>query len=123
MPWLAWKYGLDGYLRWAVNIYPEDIWNQPLFTWPSGDMFFVYPGQEGPLDSMRWELLRQGIQDYEALRIAWETAGKAGRQDLLDKLRRAVQAGTIIDSCQWIPYLEEARQLVNEVIRELGTQG
>ena len=122
MAWLAWKYGLDGYLRWAVNIYPEDVWNQPFFTWPSGDMFFVYPGKQGPLDSMRWELLRQGVQDYEALRIAWDMAEKAGRQDLLDILRQAVQTATIIDSCSWIPYIEEARKLVNEVIRELGSQ-
>ncbi|MBN2288310.1 MAG: DUF4091 domain-containing protein [Candidatus Glassbacteria bacterium] len=120
MPWLAWKYGLDGYLRWAVNLYPEDVWNQPLFTWPSGDMFFVYPGRHGPLDSMRWELLRQGIQDYEALRIAWEMAERAGREDLLDKLREAVDTGTIIDSCSWIPYIAEARKTVNQVIRELG---
>jgi hypothetical protein len=68
---------------------------------------------------MRWELLRQGIQDYEALRIAWELAEKAGRKDLLDKLRRAVRTGTIIDSCSWIPYIEQARAVVNEVIREL----
>ena len=121
LPWLAWEYGFDGYIRWAVNIYPEDPWNQPMFTWPSGDMFFVYPGRDGPLDSMRWELLRQGIQDYEALRIAWEMAEKAGREDLLDKLRKAVARGTIIDSCSWIPYIEQARAIVNEVIRELGT--
>jgi len=118
--WLTWKYGFDGYTRWAVNAYPEDVWNQPLFKWPSGDMFFLWPGKEGPLDSMRWELLRQGIQDYEALRIAWEMAEKAGRKDLLDKLRGAVRTGTIIDSCRWIPYIEQARAVVNEVIRELG---
>ena len=120
LPWLAWKYGFDGYTRWAINAYPEDVWNQPLFKWPSGDMFFIWPGKEGPLDSMRWELLRQGIQDYEALRIAWKLAEKAGRKDLLDKLRRAVRTGTIIDSCRWIPYIEQARAIVNEVIRELG---
>jgi len=120
MAWLAWKYGFDGYTRWAVDLFPEDIWNEPLFTWPSGDMFFVYPGKKGPLDSMRWELMRQGIQDYEALRIAWNLADKAGREDLKKKLRDAVERGTIIDDCSWIPYIEEARALVNEVIRELA---
>jgi hypothetical protein len=119
LAWLTWKYGFDGYTRWAVDLFPEDVWNPPRFTWPSGDMFFVYPGRDGPLDSMRWELMRQGIQDYEALRIAWEAAEKAGREDLVEKLRQAVARGTIIDSCEWIPYLEEARALVNEVLREL----
>jgi len=37
--WLTWKYGFDGYTRWAVNAYPEDVWNQPLFKWPPGTCF------------------------------------------------------------------------------------
>jgi len=120
LPWLAWKYGLSGYLRWAVDAFPEDIWNQPNYKWHSGDMYFVYPGENGPVDGMRWELFRQGLEDYEALRIAWDMAQKAGREDLLDKLKAAVEEGTIIDSCSWIPFVGEARAKVNEVIRELG---
>jgi hypothetical protein len=30
-------------------------------------MFFVYPGEEGPLDSIRTEMMLQGAQDYECL--------------------------------------------------------
>jgi len=120
LAWLAWKYGFDGYTRWAVNAFPEDVWTQPNYKWHSGDMYFVYPGRDGPLDGMRWELMRQGIQDYEALKMAWEMAEAAGRKDLLEKLRKAVARGTIIDSCRWIPYVAEARAMVNEVIRELG---
>ena len=121
LPWIAWKYGFDGYTRWAVNAFPEDVWTQPNYKWHSGDMYFVYPVEEGLLDGMRWELMRQGIQDYEVLKMAWEMAEKAGRADLLEKLRKAVTRGTVIDSCRWIPYVAEARAMVNEVIRELGT--
>jgi Glycoside hydrolase 123, catalytic domain/Glycoside hydrolase 123 N-terminal domain len=120
--WLTWKYGFEGYTRWAVNLFPDDTWNQPMFTWPSGDMFFVYPGERGPLDSMRWELLRQGIQDYEALKLAMELAEEAGRGDLLEKLDQALRRASIIDSCSWIPYIELARAVVNDVIRELGSR-
>lgn len=120
LAWLSWKYGFDGYTRWAVNAYPEDVWDQPRYKWHSGDNYFTYPGKGGPLDGMRWELIRQGIQDYEALRIAWEMCEKAGRRDLTEKLRRAVATGSIVDSCRWIPLVEEARAIVNEVIRELG---
>jgi len=120
LAWLSWKYGFDGYTRWAVNAYPENVWDQPRYKWHSGDNYFTYPGSGGPLDGMRWELVRQGIQDYEALRIAWELCEKAGRGDLLQKLRRAVATGSIVDSCRWIPLVEEARKIVNEVIRELG---
>jgi hypothetical protein len=118
MPWLARKYGFDGYGRWAVNIYPEDPWKQPQFIWASGDMFFVYPGKNGPLDSMRWELLRQGIQDYEALNLAWEMAERVGRKDLISKLNMAIDRGSIIDICGEIPLIEKSRDLVNDVIRE-----
>ncbi len=120
LAWLSWKYGFDGYTRWAVNAYPEDVWQQPRYKWHSGDNYFLYPGDGGPLDGMRWELMRQGVQDYEALRIAWELAEKAGRKDLLKKLDEAVSIGTIVDSCRWIPFIEKARAAVNEVIRELG---
>lgn len=118
--WVTWKFGFDGYTRWAVNFYPEDIWNQPRYKWPSGDMFFVYPGRNGPLDSMRWEVMRQGIQDYEALGMAMELAEKAGRDDLVEKLERAVNRAAMFDSCGLMPYVEQARAVVNDVIRELG---
>lgn len=123
LPWLAWKFGFDGYTRWAVNAFPEDVWKQPCYEYHSGDMFFVYPGPGGPLDGMRWEVLRQGIQDYEALRIAWSMAEQAGRKDLLDKLKRATEKGTMILSCRIHPFVAEARAMVNEVIAELGGKG
>jgi Glycoside hydrolase 123, catalytic domain/Glycoside hydrolase 123 N-terminal domain len=118
--WVTWKFGFDGYTRWAVNFYPEDIWNQPRYKWPSGDMFFVYPGQDGPLDTIRWELLRQGIQDYEALGMAMELAQKVGRNDLIEKMEKAVEQGARFDGCGLMPNAEEARAVINDVIRELG---
>jgi len=120
--WVTWKFGFDGYTRWAVNFYPEDIWNQPRYKWPSGDMFFVYPGENGPLDSIRWEVMRQSIEDYEALRMAIDLATKADRKDLLEKLDRAVNRGAMFDSCGLMPYLAESRAVVNDVIRELGSK-
>jgi hypothetical protein len=83
-------------------------------------MYFVYPGPDGPLDGMRWELMRQGIQDYEALRIAQERAAEAGRADLTKKLDSAVWTATVISDCHRVPRVGEARAVVNEVIRELG---
>lgn len=120
LPWLAWKWGFDGYTRWAVNAFPEDVWNQPNYKWHSGDMYFVYPGENGPLDGMRWELMRQGIQDYEAFRIAWNGAEKAGRKDLLKRLEEALAEATRFDSCHSLPFVSEGRDIVNEVLHELN---
>ncbi|NLF86534.1 MAG: DUF4091 domain-containing protein, partial [Lentisphaerae bacterium] len=51
--------------------------------WAFGDTFLVYPGAEGPVDSIRWELFGESLQDYALL----QTAG-IGRDDpLLAPLR------------------------------------
>ena len=120
VPWLARKHDLSGYLRWAACTYPDSMWTRPKYKWPSGDMFLLYPGERGPLDSMRWELLRQGIQDYEAFTIAQSMSEKAGRDDLLEKLRIALVRGSIIEDCRPFPLVGRARAMVNEVIRQLG---
>ncbi len=121
LAWIARKYNVGGYTRWAVNAFPDDVWTQPNFKWHSGDMYFVYPGDNGPLDGMRWELMRQGIQDYEAWRIAHEMATFWGRADLVKLLDSAVAKATILDSCRTIPPVQEARDIVNSVLREIAT--
>jgi len=69
IPWLNEELGLDGYLRWAHHCYPADPWHRPQWRWAAGDMFLVYPGAAGgPVSSVRWEMLREGIEDYECLR-------------------------------------------------------
>ena len=37
---------------------------------PIGDPFVVYPGNDGPLDSIRWENFAEGLQDYALLQSA-----------------------------------------------------
>ncbi len=34
---------------------------------PAGDAWIVYPGKDGPLDSIRFETMRDGIVDHELL--------------------------------------------------------
>lgn len=71
LPFLGAQGGFDGFLRWSYNDWPEDPYNQPHWgQWPTGDLFLVYPGEDGPVSSLRWEQLREGIQDYELAMIA-----------------------------------------------------
>ncbi len=37
---------------------------------PYGDSFVVYPGPNGPLDSIRWEVFAEALQDYALLQSA-----------------------------------------------------
>jgi hypothetical protein len=133
--WIIWKWDFDGYIRWAWNFWwPENFWDQPLYKWHSGDMWFVYPGPEGPVDSIQWEMLREGIEDYECLWLARqgiERARAAGGHDALVErgektLARAVDLATQQFDRTRIPRdpiparMEEARQFVNDLVRELA---
>ena len=71
LPYLAAQGGYDGFLRWSYNDWTDDPYKHPEWGhWPTGDTFFVYPGDNGPVSSLRWEQLREGIQDYELALIA-----------------------------------------------------
>lgn len=69
IPWLALKYKTDGYLRWAYNNWTSDTFNKPVFLHSQGDDYYVYPGENGPISSIRWELLKEGIEDYELYKL------------------------------------------------------
>ncbi|MCE5315509.1 MAG: glycoside hydrolase domain-containing protein [Armatimonadota bacterium] len=70
---MAMQGGYDGFLRWAYNDWPENPYEHPEWgEFPTGDMFLVYPGANGPVSSLRWEQLRESIQDYELAMIASE---------------------------------------------------
>jgi len=65
MHWLNYRYNLRGYLHWGFNAWTDDPINQP--GEHRGDGWHVYPKKDGLLDSLRWEQMRNGLQDYECL--------------------------------------------------------
>jgi hypothetical protein len=75
MHWLNYRYALKGYLHWGWNAWTEDPWNAP--GEHRGDGWHVYPKRDGVLDSLRWEQMRNGLQDYECL---WLLEDKIRRQ-------------------------------------------
>jgi len=68
--WLGWyavARSYDGFLRWAYDAWPADPMRDARHTaWPAGDTFLVYPGGES---SVRFEKLREGIVDFEKIRL------------------------------------------------------
>ena len=72
--WLNFRYGATGYLHWGYNHWTAESpfthttrpHGGPPYL-PAGDPWIVYPGQDGPLDSIRFEAMRDGIADYELL--------------------------------------------------------
>ncbi len=72
--WIHYLYNLDGYLHWGLNYYAGDPYTQEGISkdLPLGDRAMVYPGKEGLLGSLRFSAQRDGVQDYEYLRVLEE---------------------------------------------------
>jgi hypothetical protein len=70
MGWYASAFGYDGFLRWAYDSWTGDPARDARHVlWPAGDCFLVYPGARS---GIRFERLREGIVDFEKLRILRE---------------------------------------------------
>ncbi len=65
MHWLNYRYGLKGYLHWGWNVWTDDPIEAP--GKHRGDGWHVYPKPGGVLNSLRWEQMRNGLEDYECL--------------------------------------------------------
>lgn len=87
-PWLLWKYRVDGTYSWWGTVCWRGEMENP-WTCGQGDSgVLLYPprgpDEHGPIESVRWELFREGLEDYEYLALAdrlageLEQAGKAG---------------------------------------------
>ncbi len=100
LPWLSWKAGASGLLYWCVNFWEGDpLVNPASFAKDqNGNGFLYYPGFAGPIPSIRLEVLRDGIEDYEYLALlrtllqAAETKG-----GLSDDVRQRAAALLAVD--------------------------
>ena len=79
--WYTIAADFDGFLRWSYNSWVENPLQDSRFkAWPAGDTYIVYPDNRS---SIRFETLREGIQDAEKIRILREEFTK---KDMLDDL-------------------------------------
>ena len=94
--WYSFARGYDGFLRWAYDAWPEDPNRDARFgSWPSGDTYMVYPGGTS---CVRFEKLREGIADFEKIRIVKELASKSKDRSVMDlwqQLEKHLQVFTI----------------------------
>jgi hypothetical protein len=75
LPWVNYRYGLTGYLHWGGNFWTDRPFENVQPDWgggitlPAGDNAIVYPDpkHEGVFVSVRLEVMREGIEDYELL--------------------------------------------------------
>ena len=124
--WQTWKYGVQGILIWNTDWWtspsqfadsPQNPWEDPMSysypapgPWGNGDGRFFYPPNgpnddpttehtSGPVDSLRWEILGEGVQDWEYFNLLAGLVRKAeSRGDHSPVLFHAKELLTIPDS-------------------------
>ncbi len=108
--WITWRYGLNGILYWQTMYWRDNPWETVMSYTPDGEQelgngtgTLLYPpvrkpsevfAAKGPVPSMRWELIREGVEDYDyfyMLKQKIEAARKAGRNDAADKAAKALE--------------------------------
>ena len=73
--WVNFKYDATGYLHWGLTYWHGDPFKDLEPNWggdtflPPGDDHLDYPSPRGPLSSISWEAMRDGIEDYEMLKL------------------------------------------------------
>ncbi|MFJ9379539.1 glycoside hydrolase domain-containing protein [Streptomyces sp. NPDC101455] len=91
LPWISAQRHLDGFLRWSYNSWTSDPFNQPVHIFTQGDEYLVYPGKNGPMSSIRWEQLKEGIEDYELVAQLRKKDGGSDSAALTDALATATR--------------------------------
>lgn len=86
--WLCVLYGCKGFLHWGYNVHTAEPFGITCYTldpanpdiaYPAGNAHIVYPGENGPLHSVRAQLQRAGAEDAELLmQLMEKNPDKAG---------------------------------------------
>ena len=101
--WLNYKYDLTGYLHWGWNQWTDDPYKDPDIH--VGDGWHVYPVKDGLLNSLRWEQMRNGIQDYEIFLI------------LENKI--SVLKDSLGSRFSWIDPKQRGKEIISQVVMGL----
>ncbi|NLO46307.1 MAG: DUF4091 domain-containing protein [Clostridiales bacterium] len=103
--WQQKERDITGLLYWDTTFWRDVIspWGDALTTpWTGntafGDGSLMYPGQDGPVTTLRLEEVSDGIDDYEYLTIAEELFGKEYIDKKIAKLTNTMTDYTLNDS-------------------------
>ena len=93
---MTYQKGISGFLYYYLNRWPNQIapmsldrednrieWNPASFGTANGDGCLFYPGPQGPITTIRFECIRDGIEEFELLHMLTQhnaDEGAAARQ-------------------------------------------
>lgn len=74
--WVQYRYGASGYLHWGLNYWSGgkngDPWTDAAGDYIGGDMWIIWPGYRTVYPSIRLSAMRDGIRDFELLKMVEE---------------------------------------------------
>lgn len=118
------KYNITGFLHWGFNFWYSRLSKKQINPFentdadkgfPSGDAFLVYPGEAGPISSIRFEVFYEVIQDLRALKLLEQLIGREKVLDLLEKeLASPITFNEYPRDSEW---LLTKREEINEAIK------
>lgn len=119
------KYDIEGFLHWGYNFWFSQFSKKVIDPFkvtdagggfPSGDAFLVYPGKEGPIESIRFAVFHDALQDLRALQLLESLTNKEHVIDLLEgKLAKPLTFTEYPQESEW---LLSVREEVNKQISE-----
>jgi hypothetical protein len=94
--WINWRFGITGLLYWSTTNWAStrDVWTDPLTYQGQYNMegSLLYPGVDagvqGFIASIRLKEIREGLEDYEYLRILAQRRSRAVAEGVVKKIAR-----------------------------------
>ncbi len=123
--WQCFAENMTGFLYWQTTYWKENPWENPL-TYPggNGDGSMFYPrkelaeGRYGPINSIRWELCRDGIEDFDYFRLLEQLVQrceKLGKRKLAREGRKLLDLSPLTKS--FTEYTDQPNALENRRLR------
>jgi hypothetical protein len=99
--WQQKREGIQGFLFWAINYWNRQFIHDPWQDQDTlgddlyGDGSLVYPGAKigvpGPVGSLRMEVIRDGIEDFDALTLADDWLGPEASMTYVTRIARSLK--------------------------------
>ncbi|GIP17465.1 hypothetical protein J40TS1_31070 [Paenibacillus montaniterrae] len=111
------KYNIEGFLHWGYNFWYTQFSRKAIdpfkitdagLAFCSGDAYLVYPGEDGPIESIRMEVLYEALQDLRALKLLESLVGRTAVLELIEEgLEEPITFTSYPHSADWLLQLRE----------------
>lgn len=119
------KFNVKGFLHWGYNFWYTQFSTRAIDPYrvtdagrafPSGDPFIVYPGEDGPIGSLRLKVMREALQDMRALQLLEKLEGREAVMALVEKqVDEPITFSSYPRNAEWLLNLRES---INDAIKQ-----